>query len=399
MRRIYMDHNATTPVRPEVLETLLPYYREEFGNPSSVHSFGQGIRVAVEETREKVAALLGAKPREVVFTSCGTESDNMALRGVLSANGARGRHVVTSQIEHPAVLDTCRFMETRGAEITYVPVGPSGVVDPDDVARAIRGDTVLISVMHGNNETGCIQPISEIGRIAKERGVLFHTDAVQTVGKVPTRVDDLQADLLSLSGQKLNAPKGVGALYIREGTPCEALIAGGHQERNRRSGTENVAGIIALGKACELALREMEEEGRRVSALRDRLEEGLLENIPEVQINGDPKRRLPGTLNLSFRAVGGEPLLINLDLLGVAVSTGSACASGSTDPSHVLVAMGVSKDMIQGSLRFSLGWGNTEEEVDYVIEVLPPIVERLRAISATWDGARVLPSRPGGGSR
>jgi cysteine desulfurase len=387
MRRIYMDHNATTPIRPEVLEALLPYYGEEFGNPSSVHSFGQGIRVAVEEAREKVAALLGAKPREVIFTSGGTESDNMALRGVLSANGARGRHIVTSQIEHPAVLDTCRYLETRGVEVTYVRVGPSGVVAPDDVARAIRGDTVLISVMHGNNETGCIQPVSEIGRIAKDRGILFHTDAVQTVGKLPTRVDELQVDLLSLSGHKLNAPKGVGALYIREGTPCEALIAGGHQERNRRSGTENVAGIIALGKACELAQREMEEEGRRLSLLRDRLQEGLLENIPEVQVNGDSIRCLPGTLNMSFRAVGGEPLLINLDLLGVAVSTGSACASGSTEPSHVLVAMGVPRDMIQGSLRFSLGWGNTEEEVDYVIEILPPIAS---STIVNKDGVAVL---------
>ncbi len=399
MRRIYMDHNATTPLRPEVLEALLPYYGEEFGNPSSVHSFGQGIRVAVEEAREKVAALLGARSREIVFTSCGTEADNMALRGVLSANGGQ-RHIVTSQIEHPAVLDTCRYLETRGVEVTYVPVGLSGVVDPDDVAKAVREDTALISVMHGNNETGCAQPISEIGRIATagERRVLFHTDAVQTAGKLPTQVDDLQVDLLALSGHKLNAPKGVGALYVREGTPCEALITGGHQERNRRCGTENVAGIIGLGKACELALGDMEEEGKRTSALRDRLQEGLLENIPETQINGDPEKRLPGTLNMSFRGVEGEPLLINLDLQGVAASTGAACASGNTEPSHVLVAMGTPEDMIQGSLRFSLGHSNTEEEVDRVIEILPPIVERLRAISATWDAEKLSASKPGGRS-
>ncbi|MFQ5913959.1 MAG: cysteine desulfurase NifS [Nitrospinota bacterium] len=389
MRRIYLDHNATTPIRPEVLEAFLPFYREKFANPSSVHAEGQETRVAVEEAREKVAALLGAKPREIVFTGCGTESDNMAIRGVLAASVEKGRHVVTTAIEHPAVLETCKSLETEGVHVTFVPVGRSGVVDPDEVAKAIRDDTVLVSAMHGNNESGCVQPVAEIGRIAKERGKVFHTDAVQTTGKVPIDVDAMNVDLLALSGHKLNAPKGIGALYIREGTPMETLIYGGHQERNRRSGTENVAGIVALGKACELAMQEMEVESARLKRLRDRLQEGLLESIPEVEVNGDPERRLPGTLNLSFRAVGGEPLLINLDLAGVAVSTGSACASGNTEPSHVLKAMGIPKDLIEGSLRFSLGWGNTEEDVDYVIEVLPGIVSRLRAISGKWDAEKI----------
>ncbi|MFQ5692081.1 MAG: cysteine desulfurase NifS [Nitrospinota bacterium] len=385
MRRIYMDHNATTPIRPEVLEAFLPFSRERFGNPSSVHAEGQAARVAVEEAREKVAGLLSARPREIVFTGCGTESDNAAIRGVLAANEKKGRHIVTTTIEHPAVLETCKLLETKGVEVTYVPVGRCGVVDPDDVARAIRDDTVLVSVMHGNNESGCIQPIGEIGKIARARGTIFHTDAVQTLGKVPIDVDAMNIDLLALSGHKLNAPKGIGALYIREGTPMEALVTGGHQERNWRSGTENVAGMVALGRACELAGEEMEEEAPRLARLRDRLQEGLQERIPEVAVNGDPERRLPGTLNMSFRAVGGEPLLINLDLAGVAVSTGSACASGNTDPSHVLVAMGVPRDLIEGSLRFSLGWGNTEEDVDRVIEVLPDIVARLRAVSGKWD--------------
>ncbi len=384
-----MDHNATTPIRPEVLEAFLPYYQERFANPSSVHAEGQETRVAVEAAREKVASLLGAKPREIVFTGCGTESDNMALRGVLAAEAKTGSHLVTTAIEHPAVIETCAYLETRGVEVTYVPVGRSGVIDPDDVAESIRDDTVLVSVMHGNNESGSVQPIAEIAKLVKEREKIFHTDAVQTAGKLPIDVEEMNIDLLALSGHKLNAPKGIGALYIREGLTMDALIHGGHQERNRRSGTENVAGIVALGRACELGMSHMEEESARLRRLRDRLQEGLQERIPEVEINGDPRRRLPGTLNMSFRAIGGEPLLINLDLAGVAVSTGSACASGSTDPSHVLQAMGIPNDLIEGSLRFSLGWGNTDEDVDRVIEVLPDIVARLRAVSGKWDAAKV----------
>jgi cysteine desulfurase len=384
-----MDHNATTPIRPEVLEAFLPYYQERFANPSSVHAEGQEARVAVETAREKVATLLGAKPREIVFTGCGTESDNMALRGVLAAEAKTGSHIVTTAIEHPAVIETCAYLETRGVEVTYVPVGRSGVIDPDDVAESIRDNTVLVSVMHGNNESGSVQPIAEIAKLVKEREKTFHTDAVQTAGKLPIDVEEMNIDLLALSGHKLNAPKGIGALYIREGLTMDALIHGGHQERNRRSGTENVAGIVALGRACELAMSHMEEESARLRRLRDRLQDGLQERIPEVEINGDPRHRLPGTLNMSFRAIGGEPLLINLDLASVAVSTGSACASGNTDPSHVLQAMGVPKDMIEGSLRFSLGWGNTDEEVDRVIEVLPDIVARLRAVSGKWDAAKV----------
>ncbi len=391
MRRIYMDHNATTPVRPEVLEALLPYYQDRYANPSSVHAEGQDARVAVEEARERTAALLGGRAREIVFTGCGTESDNMAIRGVLAANEAKGRHVVTTTIEHPGVLETCKYLETRGVEVTYVPVGRSGVIDPEDVGKAIRDDTVIVSVMHGNNESGSVQPVAEIGAIAKARGTVFHTDAVQTAGKIPIDVNAMNIDLLALSGHKLNAPKGIGAIYIREGTSMDALIYGGHQERNRRSGTENVAGIVALGKACELAMNEMAQETPRATRLRDRLQEGLQERTPEAEVNGDPARRLPGTLNMSFRAVGGEPLLINLDLAGVAVSTGSACASGNTDPSHVLLAMGIPKDMIEGSLRFSLGYGNTEEDVDYIVEVLPDIVARLRAISGKWEEEKVRP--------
>ena len=384
-----MDHNATTPIRPEVLEAFLPYYQERFANPSSVHAEGQEARVAVEAAREKVASLLGAKPREIVFTGCGTESDNMALRGVLAAEAKTGSHLVTTAIEHPAVIETCAYLETRGVEVTYVPVGRSGVIDPDDVAESIRDDTVLVSVMHGNNESGSVQLIAEIAKLVKERDKIFHTDAVQTAGKLPIDVEEMNIDLLALSGHKLNAPKGIGALYIREGLTMDALIHGGHQERNRRSGTENVAGIVALGRACELGMSHMEEESARLRRLRDRLQEGLQERIPEVEINGDQQRRLPGTLNMSFRAIGGEPLLINLDLAGISVSTGSACASGSTDPSHVLQAMGVPKDLIEGSLRFSLGWGNTDEDVDRVIEVLPDIVARLRAVSGKWDAAKV----------
>ncbi len=389
MPRVYMDHNATTPIRPEVLEAFLPYYQERFANPSSVHAEGQEARVAVEAAREKVAALLGAKPREIIFTGCGTESDNMALRGVLATEAKTGSHIVTTAIEHPAVIETCAYLETRGVEVTYVPVGRSGVIDPDDVAESIRDDTVLVSVMHGNNESGSVQPIAEIAKLVKERAKVFHTDAVQTTGKLPIDVEEMNIDLLALSGHKLNAPKGIGALYIREGLTMDALIHGGHQERNRRSGTENVAGIVALGRACELAMSHMEEESAQLRRLRDRLQEGLQERISEVEINGDPQRRLPGTLNMSFRAIGGEPLLINLDLAGVAVSTGSACASGNTDPSHVLQAMGVPKDLIEGSLRFSLGWGNTDEDIDRVIEVLPDIVARLRAVSGKWDPAKV----------
>ena len=384
-----MDHNATTPIRPEVLEAFLPYYQERFANPSSVHAEGQEARVAVEAAREKVAALLGAKPREIIFTGCGTESDNMAPRSVLATEAKTGSHIVTTAIEHPAVIETCAYLETRGVEVTYVPVGRSGVIDPDDVAESIRDDTVLVSVMHGNNESGSVQPIAEIAKLVKERAKVFHTDAVQTTGKLPIDVEEMNIDLLALSGHKLNAPKGIGALYIREGLTMDALIHGGHQERNRRSGTENVAGIVALGRACELAMSHMEEESAQLRRLRDRLQEGLQERISEVEINGDPQRRLPGTLNMSFRAIGGEPLLINLDLAGVAVSTGSACASGNTDPSYVLQAMGVPKDLIEGSLRFSLGWGNTDEDIDRVIEVLPDIVARLRAVSGKWDAAKV----------
>lgn len=381
MRPIYMDHNATTPLWEEVLEGMLPYLREHFGNASSLHSFGIRAREAIEEARRKVAQALWCEPQEVVFTGSGTEADNQAIKGVAYANRRRGDHIITSSIEHHAVLHTCQYLEKQGFRGTYLPVDEYGMVDPDDVRKAITDRTILITIMHANNEVGTIQPIAEIGRIAREREVYFHTDAVQTVGKLPTKVDKLGVDLLSLSAHKLYGPKGVGALYIRRGTRLDPLLHGGHQERGRRASTENVAGIVGLAKAIELRMGEMEEEARRLTALKERLYKGIRERIDHIRLNGHPAQRLPGTLSICFEYIEGESIIMGLDLVGVAVSSGSACTSASLEPSHVLLAMGVHPAVAQGSIRFSLGRENTEEQVDYVIEQLPPIVARLREMS------------------
>ncbi len=381
MKRIYMDHNATTPLREEVLEAMLPYLRDEFGNASSLHAYGIRARRAVEAAREQVAAALGAHPREIIFTGCGTEADNQAIKGVAFANRERGNHIITSRIEHKAVLETCEYMEKHGFRVTYLPVDEYGVVHPEDVAQAITEHTVLVSVMFANNEVGTIQPIAEIAQICRQRGVYFHTDAVQAVGKLPVNVEQLGVDLLSLSAHKFYGPKGVGALYVRKGVKIEPLLHGGHQEWGLRAATENVAGIVGLGKAIELRLAEMEAEAQRLTALRERLYNGIVAQIDHVYLNGHPTQRLPGTLSVYFDYIEGEAIILGLDLEGVAVSSGSACTSATLEPSHVLLAMGVHPATAQGSLRFSLGRGNTEEDIDYVLQVLPPIVRRLREMS------------------
>lgn len=381
MKHIYMDHNATTPLREEALAAMLPYLQEEFGNPSSLHFFGRQARRAIETAREQVAVTLGARPREIVFTGCGTESDNQAIKGVAFANRSKGDHVITTQIEHKAVLQACQYLEGQGFRVTYLPVDQYGVVDPGDVARAITGQTVLVSVMFANNEVGTVQPIAEIGRVCRESGVTFHTDAVQVVGKLPFDVTELGVDLLSLSAHKFYGPKGVGALYVRKGVKIDPLLHGGHQEWGHRAATENVAGIVGLGKAIELRRGEMAAEADRLATLRERLYEGIAARIDHVYLNGHPTRRLPGTLSLCFDYVEGEGIIMGLDLAGVAVSSGSACTSASLEPSHVLLAMGVQPATAQGSIRFSLGRENTEEDVDRVLDALPPVVERLRAMS------------------
>lgn len=381
MRKIYFDHSATTPVHPEVAEEMFRYVTGIFGNPSSIHSFGREARKAVEASRNKVAEGIGAKPEEIVFTSGGTESDNMAIRGAAYANRKKGNHIITSAVEHHAVLDTCKALEKEGFELTILPVDEYGMVNPEDVVNSIKDSTILITIMHANNEVGTIQPISEIGRIAKAEGVLFHTDAVQSMGKIPVNVDDLQVDLLSVSGHKIYAPKGVGALYIRRGIRWQPVDFGGGQERKRRPGTENVPGIAALGKAVELAVRDMEEEAGRLALLREKLIHGVLEKIPHVKLAGHPTMRLPNHVNLIFEFIEGESLLLSLDMQGVAASSGSACTSGALEPSHVLLAMGIPHETAHGSLRLTLGRSNTEEDVDDFINMVSPIVERLRAMS------------------
>jgi len=384
MRRIYLDHNATTALHPDVLAEILPYLREVFGNPSSIHWFGQEARRAVDCARQQVADLIGANPDEIVFTSGGTEADNHAIRGAAGPNAGSRLHIVTTSIEHHAVLNTCRHLDRRGFRVTCLPVDGNGLVDPEAVEAAITADTVLVTVILANNDVGTIQPIRDIARLAKERGVLMHTDAVQAAGKIPVDVRALDVDLLSLSGHKLYGPKGIGALYIRRSVSIDPFIHGGHHERRRRAGTENVPAIVGFGKACEIAGEELDSAPPRIAALRDRLQQGIEERIEHVQLNGHPVHRLPNTLNVSFSFVDGESLLMNLDLMGVAASTGSACTSGSIEPSHVLTAMGRSAEQAQGSLRFSLGRGNTVEEVDFTINALVDVVGRLREISPTY---------------
>jgi len=380
MKQIYMDHSATTAVRREVLDTMLPYFGSEFGNASSVHGFGQRAHEAMEGARQSIAFLLGASPEEIVFTSGGTESDNLALGGVAEAAGWKG-HVITSEIEHPAVLEMCEVLEQRGLEVTRLAVDTDCLVDPADLERALRPDTVLVSIMTANNEVGTIQPIKELAALAAEASVPFHTDAVQAVGKIPVDVESLNVDLLSASGHKFYGPKGIGLLYVRKGTRIARQQHGGHHESGRRAGTENVSGIVGLARALDLACAEMVAETGRLKALRDRLQNALLERIPDCRLNGHPERRLPHLLNMTFQNCEGESLLLSLDALGIAVSTGSACSSGDLEPSHVLIAMGVPKEIVHGSLRFSLGRINTDDDVDYVVEHLPPVVERLRQMS------------------
>lgn len=384
MRKVYLDHNATTPAHPEVVNAMLPYYNEVYGNPSSIHQFGQEARKAVDEAREKVANFIGAKVEEIVFTSGGTEADNFAIRGVAYKNEKKGKHIITSSIEHHAVMNPCKYLGGKGFKVTFIPVDKYGIVNPDDVKKAITDETILITIMHANNEVGTIEPIEEIGSIAKEKGIIFHTDAVQSVGKIRVNVDGLNVDLLSLSAHKIYGPKGIGALYIRKGTKLESLILGGHHERNRRAGTENVPGIVGLGKAIEIALQNMEEENKKEVNLCDKLWNGLNQRIDSIKLNGHPTKRIPNTLNISFKFVEGESIILNLDLQGIAVSSGSACTSGSLEPSHVLSAMGVDPATAQGSVRFSLGRENTQEDIDYVLKVLPDIVSRLRAMSPLY---------------
>ena len=386
MRRVYLDNNATTPVLPEVLEAMRPYFAEHFGNASSIHHHGQETRAAVERARESVAALLGCRPSEVVFTSGGTEGDNLAISGLTRA----GDHVISSTIEHHAVLNSCKHLEAMGCEVTYIPVDGRGLVDPDDVRRALRPNTRLITIMMANNETGVLQPVEEIGKIAAEADVYFHTDAVQAAGKLPIEVKRLGCDLLSISGHKLHAPQGVGAIYVRKGTVLQPMFYGGSHERSRRAGTENVPGIVGLGKAAELA-REALERGdlARMSAMRDRIEQTILSEVDATGVNGEGAPRVPNTTNIHFDYIEGEALVIALDLKGLAVSTGAACSSGAIEPSHVLTAMGLPPEIARASLRFSLGKQNTPDDIEFALALVPQTVARLRELSPVYNRTAV----------
>jgi len=378
MHPVYLDNNATTPVDPEVYEAMTPFLKEEYGNASSAHERGQRARKAVEESRSQVAELLGCPEREVMFTSGGTEADNLAVWGLAMRYRDRGTHIVTTKIEHPAVLRTCEVLESDGFQVTYLDAGSDGIVSPDDVAQATREDTILVSVMYVNNETGAIQPLSEIAAVARKKGALVHTDAVQAAGKIPVDVRQLGVDLLSISAHKLHGPKGVGALLVKEGVEVVPWMLGGSHERGRRGGTENVPGIVGLGKACSVANRRLGEFKSVIGGLRDRLEEGILESIPGTHVNGSRSARAPHVTNISFDDIGGEALLVALDFQGVAVSTGAACAAGSISLSHVLSAMSISEERIKGAIRFSLGRFTDAGDIDYVLQILPDLVERAR---------------------
>ncbi|WP_240662923.1 cysteine desulfurase NifS [Acidilutibacter cellobiosedens] len=382
---IYMDNAATTPIKREVLEAMMPYFTDKYGNPSSIYSIGGQSRNAIERAREKVSKVFNAKPQEIFFTSCGSESDNWAIKGIAYANRKRGNHIITSKIEHHAVLHTCQYLEKQGFRVTYLDVDEYGFINLDQLKESIRDDTILISIMFANNEIGTIQPIAEIGKIAKEKGIYFHTDAVQAIGNVKIDVNELNIDLLSLSAHKFYGPKGIGALYIRQGVKIDPLISGGAQERNRRAGTENVPYIVGLGKAIELAYENIDEHNEKLTKLRKRLIKGIFDNIDYVRLNGDEEKRLPGNANFCFRFIEGESILLSLDMEGIAGSSGSACTSGSLDPSHVLLAIGLPHEIAHGSLRLTLGDFNTEEDVDYVVEKLTEIVARLRAMSPLYD--------------
>lgn len=386
MLRVYADHGATTPVDPRVVQAMLPFFSDKFGNASSVHQWGQEAREAVDVARERIAAAIGANPSEVVFTSGATESDNFAVLGAAYANEGKGRHLIISSVEHHAVLEPCRFLESRGWHVAYLPVDRYGMVDPDDVRTAIRDDTVLISVMHSNNEIGTIEPVAEIGRLARERGVLMHTDAAQSVGILPLSVDDLSVDLLSMSSHKRYGPKGVGALYIRKGATVSRIQHGGSHERNRRGGTENVPAIVGFGTAIEIAVASVEDEASRLRRFRDRLIEGL-RHIEGAHLNGHPTRRLPGNVNFSFEGVDSESVLMALDFQGVAASSGSACTSGSLEPSHVLTAIGLPPEIAAGTVRLSLGRENVDGEIEHLLLVVPDVIESLRGASRRMSKA------------
>ena len=385
-RVVYMDNNATTMVAPEVKEAMMPYLENLYGNPSSMHYFGGQVEAEIKKARQHMADLIGAKPNELIFTSCGTESDNSAINSALRTNPGK-KHIVTTRVEHPGILNYCQVLEAQGYEVTFLPVDKDGNLDLDQVQEAIREDTAIVSIMYANNETGVIFPVEQIAEMAKEKGALFHTDSVQAVGKVPINLAETKIDMLSLSGHKLHAPKGIGVLYVKKGTPFVPFLIGGHQEHGRRAGTENVPYIIALGKAAELALERMEDENTRVKKLRDKLSTELLK-IKSTRMNGDQLSRLPNTASISFEYVEGESILLLLSDLGICASSGSACTSGSLEPSHVLRAMGIPYTAAHGSIRFSLSYYNTEEEVDYVVQHMPSIIERLRGISPFWQKAQ-----------
>ena len=386
MKRVYMDNAATTALRRDVLDAMMPYLTDIYGNPSSLHYFGQEAHKAVENARHQVASALNAEDNEIVFTGCGTEADNMALKGIAEKYQSKGKHIITSSVEHHAILHTCEYLEKHGFEVTYRPVDEYGMVKAEQVRDAIRSDTILVSIMFANNEVGTIMPIKEIGAVCREKGVFFHTDAVQAVGHVAIDVKAMNIDLLSLSAHKLHGPKGVGALYIRKGIVVPPLLHGGAQERRKRAGTENVAGIVGLGKAIEIACSDIEGTSKRMCYLRDKLINGIEASIPEVKLNGHRTERLPGNVNFSIKYIEGESILLMLDINGIAASSGSACTSGSLDPSHVLLAMGMPHETAHGSLRLTLGDDTTEDDIDYVLEVLPEIVVKLRKMSPLYHG-------------
>ncbi len=385
---IYLDHAATTYVKPEVFEAMKPYFTEHFGNASSIYTIGRDSKKAVEEAREKVAKAIGAQAREIYFTGSGSEADNWALKGIAEANRKKGNHIITSAIEHPAIMESCKYLAGQGFEITYLPVDSDGIVSLEELKKAIKSTTILISIMFANNEIGTIQPIQEIGAIAREKGIVFHTDAVQAVGNIAIDVEKLNVDLLSLSGHKFYGPKGAGALYVRKGVKITSFIHGGHQERGKRASTENVPGIIGLGRAIELAAGNMEEYNKKLINLREKTIEGLMAKIPYIKLNGHRTKRLPGNVNISFQYIEGESLLLMLDMINVCGSSGSACSSGSLDPSHVLMAIGLPHEIAHGSLRLSFGEENTEEDVDFILEEIPKIVNRLRDMSPLYEAVK-----------
>jgi cysteine desulfurase len=391
MKVIYADNNATTQVASEVLEEILPYFHDLYGNPSSMHSFGGQVAGRLREGREKLARLIGATPAEILFTSCGTESDNTAIRAAIASHPDK-KHIVATRVEHPAVKNLCEHLGRHGYRVTFLPVDRQGRLDLEHLHKVLSSDTAIVSIMWANNETGVIFPIEEIAQMVREMGIVFHTDAVQAAGKIPIDMGQIPVDMLSLSGHKLHAPKGIGALYVRKGTKFSPFLIGGHQEGGRRGGTENVASIIGLGKACELALEHLGEENERVKSLRDKLENGILKRIPSAMVNGDREHRLPNTTNISFEYVEGEAILLMMNEFGICASSGSACTSGSLEPSHVLRAMGVPFTAAHGSIRFSLSIYNTEEEIDFIIEKLPPIIERLRELSPFWGESKTAPA-------